>query len=128
MHRLHPGFIFAIILALVLASCDRGLTGADPSDEQPSEAPDPDLIVTAHDEEAEEGEHEDSHRFDLSTEELRPSGPIGLTSGDESALTSPDLDPGTYVLECYVLDDTGQFHSTSGMIETLEAWKPPTCT
>lgn len=48
-----------------------------------------------------------------------PVGGPGLTAGGEDAQTTVNLTPGTYFLECYVLDDEGVFHSAHGMLESL---------
>ena len=44
------------------------------------------------------------------------SGGVGFVSGGETALTTQYNEPGRYVLECYVKDQNGQFHSYNGMI------------
>jgi hypothetical protein len=46
-------------------------------------------------------------------------GGPGLTSPGETSETRVHLEPGTYVIECYVKTDDGTFHSTKGMIEGL---------
>jgi len=46
-------------------------------------------------------------------------GGPGLTSPGETAETRTYLEPGTYVIECYVKTEDGTFHSTEGMIEGL---------
>ena len=51
--------------------------------------------------------------------DVRPSGGVGMTAGGETAKTTVDLDPGVYFMECYVLGENGEFHSTSGMVEKL---------
>ncbi len=48
----------------------------------------------------------------------RPIGGPGLTSGDETSRTTQNLEPGTYFVECYVLDEDGVFHTLS-MLEKL---------
>lgn len=50
---------------------------------------------------------------------LVPMGGPGLTAVGHSSETTLHLTPGTYVLECYVKDGAGQFHSYRGMLETL---------
>lgn len=50
--------------------------------------------------------------------EHRPVGGPGLTSGDVTARTTQNLEPGTYFVECYVLGEDGRFH-TLGMAEKL---------
>lgn len=46
-------------------------------------------------------------------------GGPGLTSPETDATTTVALDPGVYVLECYVKDAANDFHSYLGMIEQL---------
>lgn len=46
-------------------------------------------------------------------------GGPGMTSAGETAETRTYLEPGTYVIECYVKTEDGTFHSTEGMIEGL---------
>ena len=46
-------------------------------------------------------------------------GGPGLTSGHGRSTTTVDLDPGAYIVECYVKDDTGDFHSYLGMIDLI---------
>lgn len=46
-------------------------------------------------------------------------GGPGLTSGPGSSTTTVDLDPGKYVVECYVKDADNDFHSYLGMIDLL---------
>lgn len=46
-------------------------------------------------------------------------GGPGLTSAGETSATRVRLEPGTYVVECYVKTEDGTFHSTNGMIEGL---------
>ncbi|MFW6175563.1 MAG: hypothetical protein ACOC7L_01945 [Acidobacteriota bacterium] len=46
-------------------------------------------------------------------------GGPGLTSPGETSETRVHLEPGTYVIECYVKTEDGVFHSTNGMIEGL---------
>lgn len=46
-------------------------------------------------------------------------GGPGLTSPGETSETRVHLEPGTYVIECYVKTADGTFHSTNGMIEGL---------
>jgi hypothetical protein len=41
----------------------------------------------------------------------------GLTAPGRTVETTVYLEPGTYVMECYVKDDAEQFHSYLGMIE-----------
>ena len=46
-------------------------------------------------------------------------GGPGLTSPGATSRTTVNLDPGTYVVECYVKAEDGVFHSTEDMIEGL---------
>lgn len=46
-------------------------------------------------------------------------GGPGLTSPGETSEVTLDLEPGTYVIECYVKMADGTFHSTEDMIEGL---------
>lgn len=46
-------------------------------------------------------------------------GGPGLISAGRTAQTTVHLEPGTYVVECYVKDADGTFHSTDGMIAGL---------
>lgn len=46
-------------------------------------------------------------------------GGPGLASPGETAETRTYLEPGVYVIECYVKTEDGTFHSTEGMIEGL---------
>lgn len=49
-----------------------------------------------------------------------PIGGPGLTSGEITSKTTSHLHPGVYVMECYVLDEEGRFHSPFGMVESFE--------
>jgi len=49
-----------------------------------------------------------------------PMGGPGFTQGHLSSRTTVYLEPGHYVLECYVKDAEGKFHSYTGMISLLE--------
>ncbi|MFW6449220.1 MAG: hypothetical protein ACOC0X_06725, partial [Halobacteriota archaeon] len=51
--------------------------------------------------------------------EVTPVGGVGMTGPEEVTSTTQYLEPGTYVMECYVLDDEGRFHSPFGMVESL---------
>lgn len=51
--------------------------------------------------------------------DVLPSGGPGLTSGGGTAATTVNLDPGEYIVECYVKNDEGEFHSYLGMIDHL---------
>lgn len=46
-------------------------------------------------------------------------GGPGLVSPGRTAVTTLDLRPGTYAMECYVKTEDGLFHSADGMIEGL---------
>lgn len=46
-------------------------------------------------------------------------GGTGLISGGETAINTLKLDPGYYVMECYVKTKNGQFHTELGMINPL---------
>ena len=51
--------------------------------------------------------------------DVLPSGGPGLTSGGRTATTTVNPDPGEYIMECYVKNDEGEFHSYLGMINHL---------
>ena len=51
--------------------------------------------------------------------DVLPSGGPGLTSAGGTATTTVNLDPGEYIVECYVKNDDGEFHSYLGMIDRL---------
>lgn len=46
-------------------------------------------------------------------------GGAGLTSPGHTSTTTVELDPGKYIVECYVKDDNNDFHSYNGMIDLL---------
>ena len=46
-------------------------------------------------------------------------GGSGLISPGETAVTTLKMEPGYYVIECYVKMETGVFHSAMGMLEDL---------
>lgn len=46
-------------------------------------------------------------------------GGVGLVSPGETGQVTLNLEPGTYVIECYVKTSDGTFHSANGMIEGL---------
>lgn len=48
-----------------------------------------------------------------------PVGGAGLTQGFGTSRTTIELEPGHYVLECYVKNGNGDFHSYRGMLELL---------
>jgi hypothetical protein len=47
------------------------------------------------------------------------SGGSGLIDAGGTAITSVDLEPGNYIIECYVKLPNGDFHSIVGMIDQL---------
>ncbi|MFV8225491.1 hypothetical protein [Christiangramia aquimixticola] len=47
-------------------------------------------------------------------------GGAGLVSPGHTAYTTLNLEPGNYLLECYVKMPNGSFHSTMGMLEEIE--------
>jgi hypothetical protein len=57
--------------------------------------------------------------------DVRFYGGPGLTSGHERSTTTVDLDPGEYILECYVKDDANDFHSYLGMVESVSVTGEP---
>ena len=50
-------------------------------------------------------------------EKVLPSGGPGFTSGHSTSRTTLELAAGEYIVECYVKDDEGVFHSYVGMID-----------
>jgi hypothetical protein len=48
-----------------------------------------------------------------------PSGGSGLIAPNHETLTALFLDPGTYIVECYVKMPNGKFHSTMGMVKQV---------
>lgn len=50
---------------------------------------------------------------------LEPSGGPGLLSPDGTGLTTMSLDPGEYVVECYIKDANQDFHSYHGMFDQV---------
>ena len=48
-----------------------------------------------------------------------PSSGPGFTGGGMTSSMTLNLEPGTYFIECYVLDSDGIFHTTHGMVERL---------
>ena len=48
-----------------------------------------------------------------------PSSGPGFTSGHTTSRMTVYLEPGTYFIECYLLDTEGIFHTTHGMVEKL---------
>jgi hypothetical protein len=55
---------------------------------------------------------------DWSALNVASSGP-GFTSGHTTSRMSVYLEPGTYFIECYMMDTEGVFHTTHGMVEKL---------
>ena len=51
--------------------------------------------------------------------ELKGMGGVALTSPGLTAETTVLLEPGDYVMECYVVTPEGQFHGTEGMLRPL---------
>lgn len=52
-------------------------------------------------------------------EGLTASGGAGLTAGSRTSMTTVDLDPGKYIVECYVKNGDEDFHSYLGMRDLL---------
>lgn len=50
---------------------------------------------------------------------LVPSGGVALTDPGETASTTVRLEPGTYVMECYVMTPQGTWHTDRGMLREL---------
>jgi hypothetical protein len=48
-----------------------------------------------------------------------PAGGSGLTAPGRTAQTTVDLEPGNYVIECYVKTPEGVFHGMLGMVHSL---------
>jgi hypothetical protein len=48
-----------------------------------------------------------------------PMGGPGLTAAGRTSQTAVLLEPGTYILECYVKDGNEEFHSYNGMLQML---------
>lgn len=51
--------------------------------------------------------------------EVRQTGGVGLVAPGEQATATIQLDPGTYILECYVKAPDGTFHTALGMARQL---------
>jgi len=51
--------------------------------------------------------------------QVAPSGGVGLTGSGVRSATTVDLDPGEYIVECYVKNEDNEFHSYLGMIDHL---------
>lgn len=51
--------------------------------------------------------------------DVLPSGGPGLTSSETASRATLNLAPGEYIVECYVKDEEGRFHSYLGMIDHL---------
>jgi hypothetical protein len=52
-------------------------------------------------------------------------GGPGIVSAGESAETTVNLEPGTYVIECYVKLPDGTFHTSLGMIDQIQVTNVP---
>lgn len=48
-----------------------------------------------------------------------PAGGAGFLAPGGTGLTTVHLEPGEYIVECYVRDENGNFHTTSGMLDHL---------
>lgn len=48
-----------------------------------------------------------------------PMGGPGLTAAGTASQTTVHLEPGEYIVECYVRDENGVFHSTVGMLDHM---------
>ena len=57
-----------------------------------------------------------------------PAGGVGLTAPGGVAQTTVKLEPGTYVLECYVKTPEGVFHSMYGMLHPVTVIDDPSGT
>ncbi|MCB7481540.1 hypothetical protein [Christiangramia sediminis] len=53
-------------------------------------------------------------------QEVEFSGGVGLISAKSEAQSTLYLEPGTYIIECYVKMPGGIFHSTQGMIKEIQ--------
>lgn len=51
--------------------------------------------------------------------DVLPAGGVGMTSPGRTATTTISLDPGLYVMECYMKEPTNDFHSYHGMLESF---------
>lgn len=51
-------------------------------------------------------------------------GGPGITSAGLSSTTVINLEPGTYMVECYVKDESQEFHSYNGMLDILKVTEP----
>jgi len=56
---------------------------------------------------------------------VRPMGANGLLAPGETARTTVKLDPGRYVMECYVKTADGTFHTSLGMMRGLTVTDSP---
>lgn len=52
-------------------------------------------------------------------EEVRPSSGVALTEPGRTSQTTVRLEPGTYVMECYVKTPQGSWHTNRGMLREL---------
>ncbi len=59
-------------------------------------------------------------------QEVEFAGGTGLISPGQTAITSLKMQPGYYILECYVKMENGMFHSAMGMITDIEVLKDST--
>lgn len=51
--------------------------------------------------------------------EVVPTGGVAITEPGETAQSTVKLDPGTYVLECYVKMPDGRWHTEMGMVQPI---------
>lgn len=51
--------------------------------------------------------------------EVKQMGGVGMLAPGATASATVELEPGTYVMECYVKTPDGRFHSALGMVRTL---------
>jgi len=48
-----------------------------------------------------------------------PMGGAGITSAGNTSETTVNLEPGVYIVECYVKDENQEFHSYNGMLDLI---------
>lgn len=82
-------------------------------DLDPEREPDPDDLSDTYSDPA------DEVIFPPWFEDVLPSGGPGLTSPETTSMATVNLEPGEYIVECYVKDDEGRFHSYLGMLSLL---------